>query len=192
VKKVEKKMNGNGSLKRLEELTQLEKIRLFKKLQEDILQVKESIQDFKKTVTSQNEVIKYFRTVADINKEEVFVLYLDAKNNVIDFEKISEGTLNQSLLYPREIVKRVLEVGALSVILCHNHPSGITTPSENDRKITRKTLIALKETDTKLLDHIIIGNNEKYFSFYEEGLIAKYETNYKYAIEKLNSEVNEI
>jgi len=189
---VKEKRNGNGKLERLEELTQLEKIRLFKKLQADILQVKESIQDFKKTISSQQEAIKYFRTIAGINKEEVFILYLDAKNAAIDFEKISEGTLTQSLLYPREIIKRVLELGALSVIVCHNHPSGIITPSENDKKITRKILMALKEIDTSLIDHVIIGNNDQYFSFYEEGLITKYASNYKYAIERLNSEVNEI
>jgi len=162
-------------------MTQREKIRLFKEMQENILNLKDEIDGFKKkAIKSQDDVINYFRTIAPIDKEAVFVLFLDAKNAVIDFDKVSEGTVTQSLLYPREIIKSCLEVGALCLIICHNHPSGNPAPSENDKKITKKLVFATASMDINVLDHVIIGSGKnEYYSFYEEGFIDRYNHEYK-------------
>ena len=170
------------------EMTREKRFEKLLKLQDEILKLKDEIENFKTKINNQDDVIKYFSTIANITKEEIFIIYLDAKNKIIDFEKIGEGTLTQAILYPREIIKSCLKIGALSIILCHNHPSGDPTPSENDKKITKKLLFATKEIDITLLDHIIIGSPGKYFSFQEVGLIDNYNYEYKKIMDSLSKE----
>lgn len=135
------------------------------------------------SVHDQKDVIEYFRSAcAASDRESVHVLFLDAKNRVIDNKKMGEGTLTQSVVYPREIVKEAIHKGALSVVLVHNHPSGSPSPSEADRKITKKLLFAAKELDLNLLDHMIVGR-EGYYSFYEQGLIERYNGEYRTLME---------
>jgi DNA repair protein RadC len=131
--------------------------------------------------SSQADIISYFKLIAHEKMEEsVYVIFLDAKNKIVDNIKLCDGTITQCLLYPREIVKASIERGALSIVIIHNHPSGDPTPSENDRKITRKLLFATKEIDIVMLDHIIVGAEGKgYFSFYEEGLMERYNSTYR-------------
>lgn len=137
------------------------------------------------TASSQADIIAYFKNVcADMAREAVYCVYLDAKNKISGHSMICEGTITQSLLYPREIISETIKRGALSIVILHNHPSGDTNPSENDRKITRKLLFATKEMDITMLDHIIIGSQGKgYFSFYEEGLMERYNLSYRSIIE---------
>ncbi len=139
-------------------------------------------------ISIQDDVINYFKNLYNNNdKEVVYILFLDAKNKIIANKKISEGTLTQSLLYPREIIKEAIKESALSLIVVHNHPSGNPEPSENDKKITKKLIFALKEMDINLLDHIIIGTEDKgYFSFYENGLIDRYKLDYNKVTEMSN------
>jgi DNA repair protein RadC len=170
---------NNKTLQKVKEMTQEQRLDLFKKLQQDIIQVSEEIYDFKKSVSDQKDIINYFRAIAPIDKEAVFVLYLDAKNRVIDYKKESEGTLTNSIVYPREIIKTALQKAALSVVLLHNHPSGSPTPSDADRKITKRTLYACKHMDINLLDHIILGAGERYYSFYEQGMIERFNGEYR-------------
>jgi len=128
---------------------------------------------------NQNDIVNYFETITkNTDKEAVHALYLDAKNKIIALEKVSEGTLTQSVVYPREIIKRLIYHGALSVVLIHNHPSGEPAPSENDKRITKRLLFALKNMDGVLLDHIITGTNGNYFSFYDSGILREYNTVY--------------
>jgi DNA repair protein RadC len=138
---------------------------------------------------TQADIISYFKNVcADARRESVHVIFLDAKNKISGNKKICDGTLTQSLLYPREIISEAIKMGALSIVIVHNHPSGDPSPSENDRKITRKLLFATKEMDVGMLDHIIIGTEGKgYYSFYEDGIIAKYNDNYRYMLEQINN-----
>ena len=138
-------------------------------------------------VKEQEDVITYYRSIcAGRDREAVYAVFLDAKNKVIDNKKVGEGTLTQSLLYPREIIKEALSKGALSMVIIHNHPSGDAKPSDNDRKITKKLMFATKEMDIVLLDHIIVGSEGKgYYSFYEEGLIDRYGNEYKTIVESL-------
>lgn len=97
------------------------------------------------------------------------MLYLDNQNRLIDKEILFTGTINAASVYPREIVKSVLKKNAASVILAHNHPSGIAEPSQADKLITTKIQHALNHIDVSVLDHIIIGENT--VSFAERGLI---------------------
>lgn len=135
--------------------------------------------------SSQADIIAYFKNLTfDQTREAVYVVFLNAKNKIFDTAKVCEGTLTQALLYPREIIQKAIEKGALSMVILHNHPSGDPTPSENDRKVTRKLLFAVKEMDLILLDHIIIGQEGKgYFSFYEEGIMERYNSTYRAVME---------
>jgi DNA repair protein RadC len=137
------------------------------------------------SASSQADIIAYFKNVcSDMAREAVYCVYLDAKNKISGNSIICEGTITQSLLYPREIISETMKRGALSIVILHNHPSGDPSPSENDRKITRKLLFAVKEMDIILLDHIIIGTEGKgYFSFYEEGLMERYNSSYRSVLE---------
>ncbi len=101
--------------------------------------------------------------------ECMYCIFMDTKNKVIAIEKLTEGTINHSVFYPREIVKRVLQHKASGIILLHNHPSGDTTPSIQDEKITMKIGVSLSSIDAQLLDHIIIGDS--YHSMADAGFI---------------------
>lgn len=103
--------------------------------------------------------------------EEFFcILYLDATSRVIAFEKAFRGTIDASVVHTREIVREVLDRNAHSVVLAHNHPSGIARPSDADRRVTQKMKAALQLIDVQVLDHIIVGETEC-FSFAEHGLL---------------------
>ena len=103
---------------------------------------------------------------------EVFVaLWLDAGNKLIKSEELSRGTLTQTSVHPREVVKRALEHNAAAVILAHNHPSGRAEASAADIALTRALKQALALVDVRLLDHFIVTTTEKPFSLAERGLV---------------------
>jgi len=108
-----------------------------------------------------------------VKKEKFKVLFLDAKNHILEEKTVFEGTVDSSAVYPREIVKEALRCDASSLIFVHNHPSGDPEPSASDREITRELVFAASVMQLKVLDHIIIGNN-RYFSFADDGLIEEY------------------
>ena len=92
---------------------------------------------------------------------EVFaVLFLDGQNRLLRFAEMFKGTINQTSVYPREVVKLALEVGASAVIFSHNHPSGLVRPSSADTTLTRSLQAALGMVDVKVLDHIIVGQGQ--------------------------------
>lgn len=100
---------------------------------------------------------------------EVFgVLFLDTQNRLLAYEQLFQGTLMQTSVYPREVVKRALAHNAAAVILCHNHPTGVAQPSHADQQITQVLKEALALMDIKVLDHIIIAGQQSY-SFNEKG-----------------------
>lgn len=102
---------------------------------------------------------------------EVFgVLFLDAQNRLIAYEKLFEGSLMQTSVYPREVVKRTLALNAAAVILSHNHPGGTAKPSRADEQLTTTLKESLNLVDVKVLDHIIVAGQDT-FSFSERGLI---------------------
>ena len=98
------------------------------------------------------------------------MIYLSSSNEVIKFEIASEGTLDRSSVYFREIYKKVIQHEAKSIIIAHNHPSGNITPSKSDIELTNEIAKGLKNFGAMLIEHIIITKNS-YFSFLEEGLI---------------------
>jgi DNA repair protein RadC len=124
-------------------------------------------------ITSPEIIFQKFGPRLGILKKEVFmVLLLNSANVLMRDYKISEGTLNASLVHPREVFHPAINELAASIIVMHNHPSGETTPSAEDRNITHRLVEAGKLMDIPVLDHIIIGQTG-YYSFKEEGLIAE-------------------
>ena len=102
---------------------------------------------------------------------EVFcALWLDAQNRLIAWDELFRGTLTQTSVYPREVVKRALACNAAAVILAHNHPSGVAEPSGADQVLTRSLKDALALVDVRLLDHFVVAGREP-LSFAERGLI---------------------
>lgn len=103
---------------------------------------------------------------------EVFIaLWLDAQNRLIADDELFRGTLTQSSVYPREVVKQALARNAAAVILAHNHPSGLAEPSAADKMLTDTLKEALALVDVKLLDHFIVAGNAIPLSFAERGLL---------------------
>ncbi len=108
--------------------------------------------------------------------EKMYCIFLDTKNKIIAIEELSSGSISSSPVYPRELLKTVLEKRATSVILVHNHPSGDINPSFEDFKITAKVNVALTSIDVQLHDHLIIG--DRYYSFAEQGWLEKAKSKY--------------
>ena len=104
-------------------------------------------------------------------KEHFWGIYLDARNYIARIELISLGTLNASLIHPRETLKPAIEGNAAQFIVAHNHPSGEVEPSEDDLTITRRLTEAAKIMGIELLDHIIINSKGGFYSFKGKGLI---------------------
>ena len=107
----------------------------------------------------------------DADKEHFLLLTLNNKNRVNGFKVVSTGSLTASLVHPREVWRAALHLCAAAVIFVHNHPSGEPAPSQEDQEITRR----LKETGEMLgirvLDHVVLGDNERFFSFSDKGLL---------------------
>lgn len=126
---------------------------------------------FEHVFNSAQTVFRYLYPKLSVLKKEVFMtLLLDTKLRLIREVKVSEGTLNQSLIHPREVFKEAIKESAYALILVHNHPSGDPAPSEQDIDITKKLKKVSEIIEIPILDHVIIGNG-KYFSMKDEGII---------------------
>ena len=102
--------------------------------------------------------------------EEFCVMYLNSKNKLISAEIVTSGISNASLVHPREVFRQAIKKNAAAVVLAHNHPSGDSTPSSEDVRVTKQLVEAGKIIDIKVLDHVIIG--DKVYSMREEGLVS--------------------
>lgn len=112
------------------------------------------------SLNSWSELIDYCHThMAFLDHEEFRLLFLDKKNHLIADERQSEGTVDHTPVYPREIVKRALELGATALILVHNHPSGDPAPSAADVKMTKEIALIAKPLGIHVHDHVIVGRN---------------------------------
>jgi len=121
--------------------------------------------------TSPRQVFDYFHhEFRDARKEYFLALLLDGKNRIMRRVQISEGSLNQSLVHPREVFSPAVRDTAAALILVHNHPTGDPAPSTEDIAITRRLREAGEIMGIKVLDHIIVGDGE-YLSFVERGLL---------------------
>jgi len=109
--------------------------------------------------------------LAPLHHEVFLALWLDAQNRLIADDELFRGTLTQTSVYPREVVKQALARNAAAVILAHNHPSGVAEPSAADELLTRSLKQALQLVDVRLLDHFIVAGNAPPLSFAERGLL---------------------
>lgn len=106
----------------------------------------------------------------EAEKEQFGIIWLDVKNRILKREVLFTGTISQTSVYPREVVKAGLQLNATSCILFHNHPSGVTEPSQADLALTKALQQALALVDMRVHDHIIVAGAETY-SFAEHGVI---------------------
>jgi DNA repair protein RadC len=113
----------------------------------------------------------YFRLRLAPHEREVFcVAFITSQNQIIACEDLFQGTLDGSSVYPREVVKRALHHNAAACVFAHNHPSGLTTPSPSDERITQRLTEALALVDVRVLDHIVVSHAGA-TSFAEQGLL---------------------
>lgn len=144
--------------------------------EDDILQAAQQIAESRvrkaPTVFTDPAAVKRFlRMKIGLEQREHFgVLFLCAQHKFIAFEVMFSGTLTQTSVYPREIIKRSLELHAAAIVLAHNHPSGDCNPSTADQQLTKVLRDSCHMVDVRVLDHIVVGANDT-VSFAEIGLI---------------------
>jgi DNA repair protein RadC len=125
----------------------------------------------KETIQSSKDVAAYLQAQLQYKKREVFaVVFLNRANKINHYEIISEGGITGTVADPRIILKKALEHDAVSIVLCHNHPSGNLKPSRQDQELTNKIKEASGYFDIKVMDHIIVSE-EGYYSFADEGML---------------------
>ncbi len=125
----------------------------------------------KPQIACTSELLDFVRMAMGGKKDEEFcVIYLDAQNQIIEFETVQQGIANQAVVYPRQVLERALRKKASALILAHNHPSGHVRPSDADIRLTRTIQETARALDILIHDHIIIGEN-RFFSFREEGMM---------------------
>ena len=127
----------------------------------------------KKKIHNAADLANYYGPcMRDLRKEKFIAILLDVKNKIIRDIDISVGSLTESIVHPREVLKEIIKESAASVIFLHNHPSGESNPSKNDLDITDRLVEACDIIGVRVLDHIILGE-DNHFSFAQEGLLKK-------------------
>ena len=122
-------------------------------------------------ISTPADVANFVRsTLTDNSREHFVALYLNAQHQVAAYSIVSIGTANQAPVSPREVFQRAILTGAISIVVAHNHPSGSRLPSEDDHKVTRRLFESGMLLGIKLLDHVIVTDNEHY-SFNDEGAL---------------------
>jgi len=132
--------------------------------------------DARKPLNSPETVVTFARELQNSDIEKMLVIYLDRKHHLLGIT-LQAGSIDRSIIYPREIAKYALLAGAANVVLIHNHPSGDPATSPEDKHLTSVIENALALLDIGLLDHIIIGIDGKYFSYTETGLLKPAQAN---------------
>jgi DNA repair protein RadC len=124
----------------------------------DFIQLQKEVQ-----VTNSKQTYAYLKKrLRDYKNETFAALFLDNQHRIIAYEELFSGTINTATIHPRPIIERVLQLNAAALILAHNHPSGISDASHQDIAVTERIREALELVDARLLDHVIIGDNEVY------------------------------
>ena len=125
----------------------------------------------KDVLSSPQAVLDFARVkLAGLPHEAFMIIFLNAKNKVLDYKVLQEGTVDRAVIYPRRMVEEALAHHAAGIILVHNHPSGDSEPSPEDKQLTRSLTEAARTIDLRVLDHIIVGK-EGYCSFLESRLM---------------------
>lgn len=138
-------------------------------------------------ITFPGDVVTLMHDMKDMDRERAMIIHLSTKNNILGVENISTGTLNASMVHPREAIKGAVLNNSNNIIFVHNHPSGDPDPSMEDRAITKKLQDAFNLVGIDMLDSIIIGSGDSYYSFKEHGELFP-ESKYK---EKLGERIME-
>lgn len=121
--------------------------------------------NYKEKITDSKKLVEYFKTILKDELQEYFyAVYLNSQNQILEIKSLFKGTLNYSLVHPREVFKYAYLNSASAIILVHNHPSGDVTPSKDDIKLTEELENIGIMHQIKIIDHLIIGK-EKYYSF---------------------------
>lgn len=139
----------------------------------ETLTVREEISNYLKTgarYTEPRQVFETFSFLMQETKEMFITIHLDGKNRILCIDVVSVGSLNQSIVHPREIFKTACLSNAAAIICLHQHPTGDPTPSREDIEVTRRLKEGGELMGIRLLDHIIVGDGE-YLSFSERGLL---------------------
>jgi len=124
-----------------------------------------------KKITSSKSIFEMMQPIiGELPHEEFWIIYLNNSNKVVSKSQLSKGGITGTLVDVRLVFKNAIEIGAVSIILIHNHPSGALQPSEADKQITRKLELAGESLDIKILDHLIVTETN-YFSFADEGIL---------------------
>lgn len=124
----------------------------------------------RKTINSSQQVYELFHDLRFETKEIFLALHLDSKNRILCLDRVSVGTLNASLVHPRELLKSALLSSAAAIVLAHNHPSGDATPSREDLELTTRLKECGELLGIRILDHVIVGDG-CYVSFADRGLL---------------------
>lgn len=136
------------------------------------LQVMESKIDYSsaEAVTNPQDAATYTRLIIGSSRIEQFlVIFLNSQNRIICHKILAQGTIDQSAVYPREIIREALMLDATGIVIAHNHPSGTTTASQADRKLTTRISQCCDLFEIRLLDHIIVTNSDSFYSFAQMG-----------------------
>ena len=119
-------------------------------------------------IKNASDILKYSKDYQNLDKEVFVCYYLGTKNQILKREIMSMGILDASIIHPREIFKSAILFSASRIILSHNHPSGDVTPSEEDLNLTKKIIEAGDIIGIEILDHVIVGKDNKYWSYRED------------------------
>ncbi len=138
------------------------------------------------TLQNSKEVFNVMRPLfgKDTDVETMYCIFMNAKNQVVSIEMVSEGTLSAAMIYPREVIKRALKARAAAFLMIHNHPSGDPAPSPEDKALTYRMLIAARSIGLDLHDHMIVGGS-KYFSFADNMIISRFNQKYEMLIKEI-------
>ena len=146
---------------------------IFKKYDVRLVQEKSGRYDLEKTITSSiqaAEICKKLYDMHELSYEKMIMLTLNTRHQVVGCFEVARGTVDESMIYPREIATRALLTNARAVILAHNHPAGTPSPSRTDIDVTKKVKDILTMLNINLLDHIIVAHYNTY-SMAENGQI---------------------
>jgi DNA repair protein RadC len=127
-------------------------------------------EDEKPVISSPGDIYDQFKHMALLEYESFVACYLNTKNRIVWHQEISRGTLNTSLVHPREFFSPAVRLKCASVVAIHNHPSGDPTPSREDLDVTKRLVDAGRLLGIELIDHVVIGSG-KFVSFREKGLL---------------------